>query len=195
MMATTTFNCDVEQGFNLQNDAQCLIGHLTELEIGDGEKFKIDLGVTNPNKIGGDEETKDKVVGVISSIYWEGGHADPIYIGCRISTDNKKISIILLHTNLSNTQVKCGFIIYDYDPKSKTYYPCFHSENSLDGLIAKNNDELEFSVDSEAASDVASPKNYNFYIAVMPSEVEQSINYAVDEGTKFSKKWGVTVAE
>jgi len=194
-MASTNLSCSVEQAFNFQKDAQCLIGHLTELEISsdDKGKFKIDMAVVDPTKPFGEKETKEKVVGVISNIHWQGGYADPIYIGCRISTSNKTIAATLEHTTLSDTKVKCKFKIYDYDPVEKKFYLCFHTEESLKGLVAKQAEELEFGVDLDAAGDVMSPKNYNFYIGVMPEEIAQQVNMAFDLNAKITKNWGVEV--
>ncbi|CAH9052547.1 hypothetical protein PSECIP111951_00643 [Pseudoalteromonas holothuriae] len=195
-MASTNLSCNVEQGFNFQKDVQCLIGHLSELEIfsDDKGKFKMDMAVSNPTKVGGDEETKEKVVGVISNIFWMGGHADPIYIACRISTENKTTAVILKHTILSDTKVKFKFTVYDYDPKDKIFYPCFYCDDSFEGLVANAFGDLEFGVNMDAAGDIDSPKNYDFYIGIMPSEVAQKVNIAFDKDAKITKTWGVTVA-
>ncbi len=190
-MASTNLSCDISQGFNFQKDAQCLIGHLTELKIGDTD-YKKDLNVTDPTKVDGD---KLKVVGVISNIYWEGGHANPVLVNCRVSTDNKQGSILLQHKSLSNTEVSYAFVIYDYDPKEKKFYPCFHCDSkALKGLVAKNGGELDLAIDIDQAGDVVSPKNFNFFVGIMPSEKEQEAHYAVNVNAKFVKKWGVTVA-
>ena len=190
-MASTNLSCDISQGFNFQKDAQCLIGHLTELKIGDTD-YKKDLNVTDPTKVDGD---KLKVVGVISNIYWEGGHANPVLVNCRVSTDNKQGSILLQHKSLSNTEVTYAFVIYDYDPKEKKFYPCFHCDSTaLKGLVAKNGGELDLAIDIDQAGDVVSPKNFNFFVGIMPTEEEQEAHYAVNVNAKFVKKWGVTVA-
>ncbi|MCG7537079.1 MULTISPECIES: hypothetical protein [Pseudoalteromonas] len=191
-MASTNLACSVEQGFNFQKDAQIQVGHITSLKIGDKE-YKKDLAVTVPTDISGD---KVKVVGVISNIFWEGGHADPIMFGCRISTDNKESSVLLQHTSMSDTSVSFSFVIYDYDPKEKKFYPNFHTnETDLNGLVAKNGGELDFGVDLDQADDVVSPKNFSFFLGVMPTEEEQEAHFAVNTSAKFVKKWGVSVAE
>jgi hypothetical protein len=191
-MASTNLSCNVSQAFNFKPDAQCLVGHITSLKIGDKE-YKKDLAVTTPSDIKGD---KVKVVGVISNIFWEGGHADPIFFNCRVSTDNKEASILLQHTELSDTSVEYSFVIYDYDPKEKKFYPSFHTtDTDLKGLVAKSGGELELGIDMDQAGDVISPKNYNFFLGVMPTEKEQEVHFAVNLSAKFVKKWGVTVSE
>ena len=191
-MASTNLPCDVSQGFNFQKDAQCMVGHITSLKIGDKE-YKKDLAVADPTKINDDDGTV-KVVGVISNIFWEGGYADPIMFNCRISTENKQESIVLQHTKLSNTNVEFSYIIYDYDPAKKVFYKSFHTnETDLKGLVAKNGGDLDIGVDIEQSSDVVSPKNFSFYLGVMPQEEEQETHYAVSQDAKFVKKWGVTV--
>ena len=123
-MAITNFNCDVSQGFNFQKDSQCLVGHITQLKIGE-KKYTADLTVQDPTKIG-DDAGKVPVVGVLSNIYWQGGHADPITFNCRVSTGNKKESIILQHTSLSKTDVEFSFVIYEYDADSIEYFKSRH---------------------------------------------------------------------
>lgn len=189
-MVSLNFDCDIKQGFNFQKGAQCLIGHLAEIKIGDGVAFAVDIAVTNPTTI---DIAAEKVVGVISKIYWEGGHADPIWLGCRISTNNKVVATTLMHTNLSNTEVGLKFNIYDYDPEQKKFFTCFHTIGILKGLISKSGGELELGVNPKQEDDIASPKNYSFYIAVIPSEEEQVIGFAASTDANFSKKWGATI--
>lgn len=189
-MASTNLACDVSQGFNFQKDAQCLVGYITSLKIGDKE-FKKDLAVTLPTDIGGD---KVKVVGVIANIFWEGGYADPIMFNYRVSTDNKELSILLQHTMLSDTTVEYSYVVYDYDPKEKRFYPNFHTnETELKGLVAKNGGGLDWGIDRDQASDVVSPKNYPSYLGVIPAEEEQKVHFAVNVSAKFVKKWGVSI--
>ncbi|MCF2910449.1 hypothetical protein L1285_19240 [Pseudoalteromonas sp. DL2-H2.2] len=191
-MASTNLACSVEQGFNFQKDAQIPVGYITSLKIGDRE-YKKDLAVTVPTDISGD---KVKVVGVISHIFWEGGHADPIIFDCRISTGNKESSAVLQHTSMNDTSVSFSFVVYDYDPQEKTFYPNFHTnEIDLRGLISKVGGELEFGVDLDRADEVTSPKNFSFFLGVMPTEEKQEAHFAVTTSAKFVKKWGVVVAE
>jgi len=190
-MASSSYQCDVLQGFNFQKDGQTLVGHITSLTIGD-TPLPADTQVQDPCEIG--SETLIKVVGVISSVYWEGGFADPVSFSAKISILNKNTATLLQHKDLSNTNVELGFVVYEYDPIAKAYFKAFHAdETKLKGLVLKNGGELEIAVDSEQSMEVPSPKNFNFYLGVMPQEEQQIIDLAVSETDKFSKKWGVTV--
>lgn len=192
-MASSSYDCRVDQGFNFQKDAQCLVGHINSLKIGDKE-FDKDLAVSDPTKIN-DENSTVKVVGVVSSIYWEGGYANPIQLSCQISTANKQEAIVLQHTKLSNTNVEFAFTIYDYDPVKKTFYKAFHSNDAaLKGLVEKNGGDLAIAVDQHESRQVVSPLNFGLFLGVMPKEEEQDVHVAVSETGKFVKKWGVTVA-
>ncbi|TQV88499.1 hypothetical protein [Aliikangiella coralliicola] len=191
-MAESSFNCSVDQGFNFQKDAQCLVGHINSLKIGDKE-FAKDIEVMDPTKIN-DEANKVKVVGVASGIFWEGGFANSVSFTCQFSTTNKQDAALLQHTNLSNTNVECSFTIYDYDPVKKAFYKAFHTnETDLKGLVQKSGGELELRIDMDQSTEVTSPKNYAFYLSVMPQEEEQDIHLAVSVDSKFVKKWGVAV--
>lgn len=46
-MAELSYNCNVSQGFNFQNDAQTLVGHIVSCQVGD-EAFESDLQVQDP---------------------------------------------------------------------------------------------------------------------------------------------------
>jgi len=132
-MAEISYSCDVAQGFNAQSDAQSIVGFLTDLKIGDTQ-FAIDLNVTDPE----DVESELAVVGVISDIYWNGGEAEPIQISCRVSTQNKNGAIELVQRTLLNTSVGFSFVIYEYDPQAKKYFPCFHTGGeTYEGLVLK----------------------------------------------------------
>ncbi len=193
-MASTSFNCSVSQGFNFQKDSQQLVGHLTSLKIGnDKEKFIKDIEVLDPTGI--QDKTKIKVVGVMSGIFWNGGHAEQIGFNCQISTINKASATILQHSNLSDTTVEFSYVIYDFDPIKKVYFKAFHSDSKdLKGLVAKSGDELSFGIEMDESREVVSPKNFALYLSVMPQEEAQVIQYAVSEKGKFTKAWGVTVA-
>ncbi|TWI66681.1 hypothetical protein LZ24_02904, partial [Desulfobotulus alkaliphilus] len=109
-MAESSFNCSVYQGFNFQKDGQELVGHLVSLTIGD-EEMTADMDVTDPTSANMSEYVK--VVGVISSIYWNGGYADPIQLAFQVSTAVKNKVAMLQHQSLSNTEVVMKFNIYD----------------------------------------------------------------------------------
>jgi hypothetical protein len=189
-MASSNYSCSVRQGFNFEKDTQTLVGHLTKLKIGETDLAQ-DLAVTNPT----DSANPVKVVGVISQISWEGGYTDPVILSAQISNENKKTVAVMVHTNLVNTEIDCTFDIYDYDPKAKVYYKCFHTDGKdLKGLIMKRGGELSLMIDSDEGREVPSPLNYGFYLGFMPQDTDQAIQVAVSNTDKFAKKWGVAVA-
>jgi hypothetical protein len=189
-MAVSQYSCSVRQGFNFEKDAQILVGHIVYLKIGDSE-LKADLNVTDPE----DVSKTIKVVGVTSSIFWQGGYADPVQFSCQVSTDNKNTMATLQHKSMSNTEVLFKFTTYDYDPKAKKYFKCFHSgDDQLKGLIQKSGGELAMQIDMDQSMEVVSPKNYAFSLGVMPQDSQQAIQLAVSTDAKFAKQWGVSVA-
>ena len=190
-MAESSFTCNVSQGFNFQKDVQDFIGHFNSIKIAGKDDLKSDLRVSDP-----EESAKMvKVFGIISSIYWNGGYADPIQIGCQVSTDSKNNLAILLHRSLANTEVDFTFTIYDFDPKEATYFKCFHSGDAvLKGLVLKQGGELAMQLDEMEGAEVPSPRNFGFNIGIMPRDLNQAIQLAVSVSGKLSKKWGVEVA-
>lgn len=188
-MAESSYSCSVSQGFNFQKDEQILIGHINSLKIGETE-LKSDLNVTDPE----DVNKTIKVFGVASNIFWNGGYADPVEFNCQVSTNNKNLLTTLQHKSMSNTEVELVFTIYDYDPKDKKYFKCFHSNDTkLKGLVQKSGGQLAMNIDMDQSMEVVSPKNYNFSLGVMPQDQEMAIHLAVSVTDKFAKKWGVAV--
>jgi hypothetical protein len=189
--AESNYNCSVRQGFNFQKDSQDLVGYITYLKIGDSE-LTADFNVTDPTNV----SNMVKVVGVVSGAFWNGGYADPLQFTSQISTDNKNAVANLTHKSLSNTDVEISFSIYDYDPKEKKYFACFHSNNNrLKGLVYKTGGELALRVDMDQSMEVVSPRNYSLSIGIMPQDIAQEIFLAISTNGKFVKKWGVSVAQ
>jgi hypothetical protein len=191
IMAESSFDCSVTQGFNFEKDSQEIVGHINYLKIGDTE-IKADLNVTNPE----DVAKTVKVVGVASSLFWNGGYADPIQFSCQIGTDNKNLLSTLVHKSMANTEVLLTFTIYDYDPKEKKFFKCFHTnDEKLKCLVQKSGGELVMRMDNEQSMEIVSPKNYQFDLGAMPQDEDMAIQMAVSLTNKFAKKFGVEVAE
>lgn len=188
--AESSYSSSVRQGFNFEKDAQICVGFVNYLKIAD-QMLAQDLNVTDPQNV----SNRLKVFGVLSSIYWNGGYADPVQFSCQVTTDNKNILATLVHKTLSNTEIEFAFTVYDFDPKQKKYYKAFHTDGvTLKGLILKSGGELAMAIDNNASGEVVSPKNYTFMLGVMPQDVAQQIHIAVSVSDKFVKTWGVAVA-
>ncbi len=190
-MAELSFNCSVTQAFNWQKDAQPIVGHLNALTIGDKE-LATDLQLTDPESIA----DRLDVVGAISSIFWNGGYADPIQMSIQISTTNKTAVTLLTQMEMSATTTVFEFTIYSYDQQKKLYFKAFHCEGTaLNGLIAKSGAGLELYIDQDQSMEVVAPANFTLNIGIMPAEQEaQDIHVAVDVDNKFVKNWGVGIS-
>lgn len=190
-MAESSFSCSVSQGFNFQKDEQVLVGHIVSCKVAGGDQLKADLNVSNPE----DPASLIKVFGVLSGIYWAGGYADPIQYSCQVSNDNKVEIAQLTHKSLTNTEVVFQFNIYDFDPKEKKYYKCFHANDTdLNGLVEKSGGQLNMSIDMDQSMEIVSPKNFTFNLGVMPQDTNMEVHLATSVSGKFVKKWGVEVA-
>lgn len=189
-MAESSYSCSVSQGFNFQKDQQILVGHIVSCKVGN-DQFDADLNVADPE----DSSKTVKVFGVVSSIYWNGGYAEPVQFSCQVSNANKVKIATLTHKSLANTEVLFKFNIYDYDPKEKKYYKCFHANDTeLKGLVQKSGGELAMAIDMDQSMEVVSPKNFAFNLGVMPQDLNMEIHLATSLSDKFVKKWGVEVA-
>jgi hypothetical protein len=189
-MAESSYSCSVSQGFNFQKDQQILVGHIVSCKVGN-DQFDADLNVADPE----DSSKTVKAFGVVSSIYWNGGYAEPVQFSCQVSNANKVKIATLTHKSLANTEVLFKFNIYDYDPKEKKYYKCFHANDTeLKGLVLKSGGELAMAIDMDQSMEVVSPKNFAFSLGVMPQDLNMEIHLATSLSDKFVKKWGVEVA-
>jgi len=188
-MAEVEMQCDVSQGFNFAQDNQVCSGHLMKLKIGD-KQFAADLEVGNPL----DVTKKVKVVAVLSGVSWEGGRGKAIKINGQISDKNKPNAAALMHSNLSNTEVKFQFDVFCYDKTAKKFYKCFHTNDAeLSGLVAKVGDKLEIQVSDQEGLEVVSPTNYHFSLGVNPPAAAQDLQLAFSTDVKQAKTWGVAV--
>ncbi|RME71446.1 MAG: hypothetical protein D6776_10195 [Planctomycetota bacterium] len=190
-MATFAKDCDLVQGYNLQRDAQCTLGYITHLQIGE-RKFDVDQSVTKPSE----NHPRTKVVGVMSNFEWEGGYASPFRITANVSTKNKQYITDLIHDGLSNTAVEVQIEIWDYDPIANPpkYFKSFSSPAVLKGLVLRENNELKLTVSDKPGEDVPSPQNYEMQLDVMPIEQDQDVTIATGVMKTRVKQWGVTVA-
>jgi hypothetical protein len=186
-----SIRANVSQAFNFHKEEQTPIGHITSLSIA-GEKFKNSLTVQNPTKI--ESGPDEKVVGVISNIRWNGGQSDPIIFTCQVTAENREKAAILTHTKLSNTEVELAFNLYEFDIDSAQvgYYRSFYtSEQGIKGEIEKNSGMLEFEIDMDPSPEVPSPRNYELYLSVMPSDTNAYLlELALSKSSSFKKPWG-----
>lgn len=190
-MASNSYNCSTYQGFNFQKDSQDLVGHIVALKVGTSQ-LSADLSVTDPTSA--NMATYVKVVGVVSSIYWNGGYADPIQFNCQVSTTNKNTLATLQHQSMANTEIELKFNIYDYDPDAKVYFKAFHTNDAaVKGLIMKAGGDLQMNISMDQSMEIVNPKNYAFFLGAMPQPQSQDIMMAVSNTAKFAKKWGVAV--
>jgi len=184
-----SLRADVVQGFDFQKDKQTPVGHITALTIA-GEKFENSLTVQNPTKM--ESRPDEKIVGVISNIRWDGGQTDPIIFTCQVGVKNRETADILTYKKLSNTKVEFAFNVYQFD--KDTYYRSFYtSEQGIQGEIEKNRGELEMEIDDEPSSVVVSPRNFELYLSIMPSDVNAYfLNLAISKNSTKQQPWGVS---
>ncbi|MGE5370730.1 MAG: hypothetical protein ACM3QZ_01965 [Solirubrobacterales bacterium] len=170
-------------------DDQGQIGHLEYLRIGSLE-LAPDFTVADPMS----PSQKKAVAGVMSAIAWNGGYADPITFSCQVSGANKNQIATMLHSASNSTDVEFAFSVYDYDPKTKSYYKCFHTDSvRLKGLVQKSGGDLLMNIAMDQSTEVVSPKNYTFDLSVMPQDIQMQVELAVSSTAKFAKAWGVEV--
>ncbi len=183
--AGVAFNgLDVEQGFNFKGDTQSQVGYVETLTV-NGTALAADLKVKRP------DGTTGNVVGVLNSISWNGGAADPISLGLQISTANKTKVAALLHTTATGaTSLK--FDVFDYDQVGKAYYLAFAPAGgaTLSATIQKSGSNQLIQIATQPG-EIASPQNWGLKLSVMPTSPAQNLQFGVSTTQKIMKKWGV----
>lgn len=181
--------CDVMNAFKFNDASQTIVGHILELEFStSGVALKADISVTDPEN----PSSKVKVVGVISNIHWEGGATDNLDIEGRLSyEENQGLFQQGLSAKDGGTDIKIKFVIYKYDPKTKKYFKCFHSDNALECVITMGS---ETDVGQEIAMDIKEPKNVPFHITLSPkSGAEQMLSLAFSTENKITRDFGIVM--
>lgn len=178
---------DVYQGFNFKKDKQKSVGFLTKLKIGDTE-IKADLACKDPTNPAADV----KAVAVLSDVLWETGVTDAVFFTGQVSVSNRQEIAMLVYNSMVNVLTTFQFVVYEYDPKEKKYYLCFHSNSKdMDGLLEKRGEDLNLSVADDAATEVQSPLNFTFNTGIKPQPKAQDLQVAVGSGKNFAKAWGL----
>ena len=180
--------CDEHQAFNYNQDIQTPIGYLEQIVIG-GRKLNADFKLHNPVN-----RDLSAVVGVITNISWDGGKIQPINIAMNVSIQNKQILAQLIHSELTNIEVKFRFAVYEYDLLKKAYYQSFYVDHELIGTIAKQATALAIELDDSANQSVTSPANYHCMLGIVPQPKEQIVELAFSQSAKLAKPWGVVMA-
>jgi hypothetical protein len=178
---------DTYQGFNFKKDKQTPVGFLTKLKLGDKE-LKADLSCKDPTN-----PTKEiKAVAVLNDVLWETGITDAVYFTGQVSVDNKQEVALLVYTTMVNVLTEFQFAVYEYDPKAKKYFICFHSNNTdMKGILEKRGEDLNLSVADDASTQIQSPINFTFNSGIKPQPDEQVLQVAVGDGKNFAKAWGL----
>ena len=176
------------QAINFQRDRQDSFGYLLVFKVGDGSSdIQTDLAISNP--VFGD----GNVVGLLSSFAWDGGHGDPIAIQSYISVGNAQKIALLLHQQLTDTNLEFAVVIYNYDAETGEYFVALSSPLHLKGLIERDGQNLLLHT-GPGTPDIQSPLTRSLVFSALPGgTVAQDINYATSDQIKVVKQWGITI--
>lgn len=182
------YYCDLRQAANFDASSQVKVGHLTNLKIGE-TVIPNTWELINPEK----PEEKKQNVGVFTAIRWDGRPVDPITFTCQVPAAAFKVLAALQHKGVINRTVEFAFTIYENTgTNNPVYYKAFYSgDKVLKGLIEKESGVLEFEIDDELNETVPSPRNWELYLSIMPSDIgEQLLYIGFPEAPQLAKKWG-----
>lgn len=130
--------CDVNQGYNLNQDQHPTVGYITSLTIGQNI-ITPDIKILDQNslatvgaKVGTTGNIQDlnsdffriPVVGVLSSTSWSTLPGDNIVLTSRISAATAQA---LKKLPITRSIAVVGFVVYEYDVVNQKYYTSFAS--------------------------------------------------------------------
>ena len=134
-------------------------------------------------------------VGVINSLYFEGGVTSPLIFSFGVSQSNSVTLNQMINAGLSNTNVKIGFTIYYYDVANKAWYPAISSVTSqtteLQGRIIETASGLGLSLDPLPYPQIITPPIFPTNLAIEPlSTTPQLIAVQQSLTAKSTLYWG-----
>ncbi|GLS25039.1 hypothetical protein [Marinibactrum halimedae] len=204
-MAAEVHNLNVRQGFNAAKDDQSPYGHLTRMTVG---RKQLQQNIEVPDfcalDAGAGKDSVEKVsktVGILESIYYSGGYADPIQISFYTSYENRTILDLLRKRDMECTDVDFDIFCSRYDPVVGKYFKAMHTAEQLNkGEIKKvyngasDSAELAIDVAQDATDIIQTPELFRVCIEISPKPTSQKFHLAVSESAKYVKPWGVKTA-
>ncbi|WP_444893555.1 hypothetical protein ACJJIE_03405 [Microbulbifer sp. TRSA001] len=201
-MAAEVHNLSVLQGFNAAKDDQSPYGHMTKMIVG---KKTLEQNIEVPDFCGidggsdaGSVEKISKTAGILESVYYSGGYADPIEISFYTSYENRTILDLLRKRDMECTDVDFELFCARYDPVAGKYFKAMHTNANFNkGEIKKvyngSSDTTELAIDvaQESTDIIQTPELFRVCIEISPKPTAQQFHLAVSESAKYVKPWGV----
>lgn len=164
MPASLDITCDVEQGFAFSNVMKKPFGYLISLGVG-GVPLAPDIVGAEPLSaraavMGPPTNEKARVgvftkymVGVISSVSWDGGHSDPLDLTFNISAASWRVLDLALRTKIdTNTCIRFSLVVYKWDYVESRYFVRFCTggkpePSPCEGFVYSDDDSSEEAAD------------------------------------------------
>jgi hypothetical protein len=206
------FACNKDAGFVMDPNAHGRVGYVTSLDgFGLTKALPADLTVSVPftSKTGityaplstGFQAGKAngpgtaKVVGVISSVTWNGGVGDAIKITMFVSLESATQVKALQQQPLKTTAMKSlAFWVANYDQEAKVWFEQFYPKSApaLTGVISgRANPELNVDLTPVKAASGIDLNVYKVSMGVVPAaDVVYTLQVANSATQKTVKSWG-----
>jgi hypothetical protein len=180
--------CDAKAAYNFVLGTTVKIGHLLALSFPNGGiNLVADTEVPDPT----DPNTPIKVAGIFDYIAWDGSRTSPITYSLRVSPANKAKIQQAMASKTGGSEMEMEFKICEYGYVDKKYFPHFHSEKKLRGVITKGK-KITFSPTS--STDVLQPVNFQVSgsFTVMSEGEKQEVIVAYTADSPSSVEIGAT---
>lgn len=178
MPAPLEISCDVEQGFAFSNVMKKSFGYLSSLVVGE-KALKPDIIGAEPlparaavmgappmhEKIRTDLFNKS-IVGVVSSVSWDGGHSDPLELAFNVSPASWRVLDLEFRTKIdTSTRISFAVVIYKWDYVYSRYFVRFCTGGKTDPTPCEG-----FIYSADISSERAADKTLDVSISDTPSQ-------------------------
>lgn len=170
------------------NDNRAFIGHLVSLTIG-GEALKADFNFGDP--MGGATD-KAPLCGAILFSHWNKKPGGDITIRGRVSDGNQGGLKKSIDAKDKTADVEIVFNWYKYNPSTKGYYKCFHTDDEvIKGELSRRGGSYARDI---PADDYQQIINYDFQLVITGSDEEnQDLMIAYNPELKEAFAFGQAV--
>lgn len=178
MPAPLDITCDVEQGFAFSTMMKKPFGYLSSLVIGEkalkpdiigAEPLPARAAVMGPPALHEKARTEafnKSMVGVISTVSWDGGHSDSLDLAFLISAANWRVLDLDLRTKIdTSTRISFALVVYKWDYVYSRYFVRFCTGGKTEPTACSG-----FIYSADTTSERASDKTLDVSISDVPSK-------------------------
>lgn len=192
------FDCDWRYGINLHPSRKARVGYLLSWSGCGGLNLTKDITVWNPFSTQGQRVVsgpKVDCLGLIETFRFDGDETDPIRIRAYVSKKTATDVRAKLARPLTNTKLKLGWYIIDFDEDDKLWFEAALVKSPTEATVNVDTagGNLQLFIDNHATrvDDNLDIRLYGFEFQVVPADGETTnLEFASGSARRLVKQWG-----